>query len=47
MGPGQPVIVAVQSSAPTAARRNKEDNMSVSAPIFYEALQQFIRKRAE
>ncbi|MBN3002838.1 trypsin-like serine protease [Chromobacterium alkanivorans] len=47
MGPGQAVIVAVQSSAPIAARRKQEDNMSVSAPMFYDALQQFIRKSAK
>ncbi|MDF0607163.1 trypsin-like serine protease [Neisseriaceae bacterium TC5R-5] len=41
---GQATIVALQSSAPTVARRNKEDNMSISAPLFYTALQRFTHR---
>lgn len=44
---GQATIVAVQSSAPPAARRKLEDNMSVSAPVFQKALQAFIAKSAK
>ncbi|WP_434632973.1 trypsin-like serine peptidase [Chromobacterium sp. CV08] len=41
---GQATIVAVQSSAPPASRRKLEDNMSVSAPMFEQALRAFIAK---
>ncbi|KUM03713.1 trypsin-like serine protease [Chromobacterium subtsugae] len=44
---GQATIVAVQSSAPPASRRKLEDNMSVSAPMFRQALQAFIAKSAK
>lgn len=42
---GKTVIVAIQSSAPNARDRYRADNMSLSAPMFYPALQNFIRSR--
>ncbi|POZ60678.1 trypsin-like serine peptidase [Chromobacterium alticapitis] len=41
---GQASIVAVQSSAPPAQRRKHEDNLSVSAPMFSQALRDFIQR---
>ncbi|POA99819.1 serine protease [Chromobacterium sinusclupearum] len=44
-GQGRATIVAVQSSAPPASRRKLEDNMSVSAPVFSQALRDFIARK--
>ncbi|MBV8679149.1 MAG: trypsin-like serine protease [Aquitalea sp.] len=41
---GRMVLVGIQSSAPSAARRRKEDNMALSSPVFYQQLQQFIQQ---
>lgn len=41
---GKAVIVAVQSSAPIASKRKAADNMAVSAPVFRQALEAFIRR---
>jgi len=39
---GKTTIIAIQSSAPNARDRYRADNMSLSAPAFYTALQRFI-----
>ena len=41
---GKMVLIGIQSSAPEAARRNKEDNMALSSPVFYRQLQEFIQQ---
>lgn len=40
----KPVIIGIQSSAPDASNRKKADNMALSSPVFFEALQRFINK---
>ena len=37
-------LIGIQSSAPIASRRHKEDNMALSSPVFYQQLQQFIQQ---
>lgn len=41
---GRMTLIGIQSSAPVAARRRKEDNMALSSPVFYQQLQQFIQQ---
>lgn len=42
---GKTVIIAIQSSAPNASDRYRADNMSLTAPVFYNSLQRFIQKK--
>jgi len=41
---GRMTLVGIQSSAPSPARRHKEDNMALASPLFYQQLQQFIEQ---
>ena len=41
---GRMTLIGIQSSAPVASRRRKEDNMALSSPVFYQQLQQFIQQ---
>lgn len=42
---GKTVVVAIQSSAPNARDRYRADNMSLTAPVFSTALQNFIHPK--
>ncbi|MBV8047362.1 MAG: trypsin-like serine protease [Paludibacterium sp.] len=42
---GKTMIIAIQSSAPNARDRYRADNMSLTAPVFYNSLQRFIQNK--
>jgi protease YdgD len=42
---GKTYIIAIQSSAPNAKDRYRADNMALTAPVFYNSLQNFIKSK--